>query len=418
MLAKTTHYLGILAGVAVLAILAWLASGTLADLWQVNNAGLALNRYIVSGDSSLPAHAERLEDELAGGEETKAVGTASFYRTYGFLAAQYPSEARYQALRSAHDEGLLDRYGELWLAEVAAATGHWAEAQESYRSVDAGNFLVSRAETASLEGEEATARNWYAAALASAEALERRQGSSPATVTCFARIAQGLAALGDLEQAKRVYEHTLAQSRATDLGVRERADIYFGLAQVLARLEPPDSMTIKEYRGRIATLAALGLSAYPGPWSLTKAAQTFLLINEPARAIQQLERAIEVDPEFTQAYLELGRVLEEDGLPSLARDLYAEGLQQKPGDAELLAAWAFAACKTMSPKDSLPILRQAIAGDGKDPYLFACLADALFSVGQVDESLATLRAGLKLFPGAEPLSTRVRTIQQCRNLRP
>ena len=137
-----------------------LAFSSLRDAWSVNSAGVALNRTLAAeqpfGQSSPEAEREsnvegqlhevlvRMQSTAARGSDS-AVRQTSIWRTYGAAARLIPSEQAYRVLAHARATGSLDRIGQLWLGEVAAATGHAEEAAAAYRRVDAGNMLLSRA---------------------------------------------------------------------------------------------------------------------------------------------------------------------------------------------------------------------------------------------------------------------------------
>ena len=65
-----------------------------------------------------------------------------------------PSDRAFELLLRSRNAGRLDRLGELWLGEVASATGQWDVATEAYRRIDASNLLIHRAEMSLEAGDK------------------------------------------------------------------------------------------------------------------------------------------------------------------------------------------------------------------------------------------------------------------------
>jgi len=98
----------------------------------------------------------------------------------------------YTLLYRSRNSGRVDRVGELWLGEVAAALGKWDEAQAVYERIDVSNLLIDRAEASLQSGKTAQAVQWYDVAYASLNAAIQRDqeetlqldraGSSPSAI--------------------------------------------------------------------------------------------------------------------------------------------------------------------------------------------------------------------------------------------
>jgi tetratricopeptide (TPR) repeat protein len=427
--------LWLVVGLAGLGLL--LAAPSLLAAWRVDVAGLALNRRPHSGDRTLIPAALALLGNADGPHDP------SFWRTYGAAAARLPSEEAFGRLKAARDREELDRIGRLWLGEVAAATGHWEEAQEAYSRVDAVNMLVERGDTALKAGKKDVARKWYGVAAASLRAAVKRDsrrssadraltaGADPGSgglpvqgtrAVSLLRIGRGFLALGSPEAAVPVLDMALTQMRTGPPGVLEQQTILFALAQALAKNElpkdkrsrivepaavrPPGSVAAKS-EARIRDLLAQSLELDRTGWAELQAGQVLSLIGDRHGAMVSLRTALRLDPRLPDAYLILGSLLETADLSDVARDIYAKGVETLSGNEPLQLAWALASFRTMAPEDALPILEKVAGTPARDPYLFAALGDTYLMLGREDEAIAAYREGLGRSPGAKPLLDRL-----------
>jgi hypothetical protein len=165
-----------------LGVLVVLIIAPLNDAWTVNRAGIMINRAIVveagidsartgpavMGDSAavgegLATAKTLLEDAALSGSQD-AGREIPIWRSYGAAAALAPTNQDFALLMGASESDFLDRIGELWLGEVASATGHPAEATAAYQRVDASNLLISRADAYMESGDKENAVRQYARA--------------------------------------------------------------------------------------------------------------------------------------------------------------------------------------------------------------------------------------------------------------
>lgn len=427
--------LWLVVGLAGLGLL--LAAPSLLAAWRVDVAGLTLNRQLHSGGRSLIPEALALLGDASGPHDP------SFWRTYGAAAARLPSEEAFARLKAARDRGELDRIGQLWLGEVAAATGNWVEAREAYSRLDTVNLLVERGDTALKAGKKDVARNWYAVAAAALRAAVERdsrrssadraltEGADPGSdsppvqgtrAVTLLRIGRGFLALGSPEAAVPVLDMALNQMRADPPGVREQQTILFVMAQALAKNElpkdkrsrivepaivrPDDSVAVKT-QARIGDLLDEAVGLDHTGWAELQAGQVLALIGHRPAAMIRLHAAIRLDPRLPDAYLILGSILETANLTNLARDSYEQGMEALPSNAPLQLAWALASYKTMTPTDALPILQKVADTPVRDPYLFAALGDTYLMLGRENDAIAAYRDGLVRSPGAKPLLDRL-----------
>ncbi|MBC7294388.1 MAG: hypothetical protein H5T84_09890, partial [Thermoleophilia bacterium] len=124
--------------------------------------------------ASLATQAMQMMEHLAARGPHTAAREIPIWRTYGAAAILAPSDHAFELLVRSRDAGRLDRIGELWLGEVASATGHWDVAREAYRRIDASNVLLSRAEASLQAGNKAVAVQQFRLARESLEAAIER----------------------------------------------------------------------------------------------------------------------------------------------------------------------------------------------------------------------------------------------------
>lgn len=414
----------LLLGLAALVFLV-LAVRPLAELWKVNSIGLSLNRYLL--DSSLANQEEA--SRLARVASQTDSGSRSFWRTYGAVAAANPADADFAALQAADEAGLLDRTAVLWFGEVAAATGHWAEAEKAYSRVDASNLLINRAEEAISTGDKDLARNWLQTATRSLAAANKKETGTSTDfmgvvydpqgeqvrgpgyyARAYFRIGRGFYGLGEMDEAVLWLEHAKAEAATDPPGLRDRQEINFALAQALAAQPVEDEAGFRVTRARARVLVSQALAMGESAWAHVQAAKSLLPHDDRADAITHCEKALALDPLLSEAYLVLGRVLEEDGLTCLARDLYEKGHQQLPADEEILTALALAAWQTMSPKNALPLLEEAAAAKCREPFVHAFLGDCYLELHRSSDARKAYQEGLELTPNAQPLIERLRAM--------
>ncbi len=260
----------------------WLVAGLLGalvvaalvpmwDVWQVNVAGILVNRA-VAGPASLRASARKamldqamtLMEKAAARGPFNAAHEIPIWRTYGAAASHDPSEHAYTLLYRSRNSGRVDRVGELWLGEVAAAIGKWDEAQAIYERIDVSNLLIDRAEACLESGKTAQAVQWYDVAYASLNAAIQRDqeealqldraGSSPSAiatlmnqsgekVTSLFRIGRGYLKVGQPEEAVKVLEQAQSEAKIQSPGAVAEQSLMLALAQALADTRPQQPVT-------------------------------------------------------------------------------------------------------------------------------------------------------------------------------
>jgi tetratricopeptide (TPR) repeat protein len=464
-------------------------------VWQLNRAGTLLNRAIVvgadaaaradaaggngaggaaagadaagnsggiavvtaGGDYLLTPKAEALLKQslsLMDSATSRGPHTASreipMWRTYGSAARLLPSEHAFELLMRARSAGRLDWLGELWLGEVASATGHWDEAAESYRRVDVSNLLVYRAEAYIRDGQKELALRELALAKVSLDAqadrekaellLLDRTGNTPSALagmmqrpaeraTTLSRIGRGFLSLGRPADAEPVLEQGLAVAKMSSPGVTVERNLRFDLAITLAQ-------TLPDNPGGATGLS--GYSYYPAPGELarlkviiriralvyqalgfersgatcTTGGNILLKVGDDALGLSLLTEATRLSPTLPDAYIGLGDWYDLHGMGYLARSIYEKAATLMPGQPVIAAALATSTFKTRSHQEALPLLEQAAATKTTDVWVFAFLGDCYQELGRIADAKAAWEEGLRRSPGAKPLTVRLAALEQ------
>ena len=415
-----------------------LAGHALLASWRIDRAGVILNRHLGQDDrDGMPA-------VLAALGSPGSNGDPSFWRTYGAAAVRRPTDEAFARLAAAQDRGELDRIGELWLGEVAAATGHWEVARQAYSKVNVANILVQRADAAMEAHKREQAMRWYGVAATSLRAARERELQRPTGERAFyaseptpiggetmapgglavllLRIGCGFLNLEHPEEAIPVLKSALTEMQTDPPGLRERQSIQFSLAQALAESTLPEDRRSRlvdtaearpehaapieiETQARDLALAALELD--DTGWAQFQSARVMALLGDRVSAIRQARRALELDPTLVDAYLTLGTLHETAGLTNLARDVYEQGLEHVSSSEQLQVAWALASAKTLPPEEAIVRLEKVAKSNTRDPYLFAALGDMYFELGRDVDGITSYREGLRRAPGARPLLDRL-----------
>ena len=386
--------------------------------WRVDLLGIRLNRqHLTKNVAELTAINRDLQ---ALASSTTLRKDTSFWRTYGAAASRMPTEQAYERLLAAHDQGALDRIGELWLGEVAAATGHWDQAREAYVRMDATNLLINFGDAAAQRGAREEARNWYALAestvyqdppgVKTQADSERMTALSDSTsgllqtpggrATSLLRIGRGFLNIGFPADAVAPFERAITEAEISPPGVRDQQGIRLGLAQALVLSADP--VPTSRVQGLVDQALALGRTAP----TLVDAARVVDRIDQRGTAMRLLREAIHADPHLATGYLVLGNLLDQENLPALSHDVYSEGVKALPANVELVTALAITSYRTLPPEEALPLLQHALDMGSTDEYLYASTADCLLDLGRPEDARKVLAKGLTVHPGSERLTTR------------
>ena len=436
----------------------------LYDAWVVNRAGILINRVVVTeaadklakagaADAGQAAKTARalaeataLMESAAARQPHSTTREIPVWRTYGAAAALAPSEAAFALLSGASRSGMLDRIGELWLGEVAAATDHPSEATAAYQRVDASNLLISRADAYMLSGDKERAIRQYEFARISLEAAMQRESaerllsdgadtssvtaalmtSAAERVTALYRIGRGLLNAGQPTVAVSVLEEALQKAETASPGSVAKQSLNLNLALALARTLPdrpqaftvahpsyyPDekAMAYLQVLARIRALVHEGIEAGPTASVDVLAGRILLLIGDDEQATSLLREAIHLDPLIADAYLVLGAWYESKGMQLLPLQVYSEGVRALPDDTSIAVAYAIASYKVLAPAESLPLLRQTAKLQTNDPYLFAALGDCCLQLGLTADAREAYEEGLRRAPDAPPLQQRLEAL--------
>jgi tetratricopeptide (TPR) repeat protein len=472
----------------VVGFLVVLALPSIYDVWQVNVAGILLNRAIVvgadaaaqgkapakagsagsssgeakgvtvvgaGGDYILTPQAETLlklslalmEAAASRGPHT-AAREVPIWRTYGAAARMLPSDRTFELLERSRNAGRLDWYGELWLGEVASATGNWDAAAEAYGRVDVSNLLVYRAEAHIHAGQKDLALRELALAKMSLDALADREraklllldrtGNQPSALagmlqrpaeraTTLSRIGAALLSLGQPAQAEPVLEQGLALAGSSPPGVTVERSLRLDLASALAQTLPEAPPAATEAAGysyfpgggepaylkaliRIRALVSQALDLERTAATCTRAGGILMRAGDEGPAVSLLTEATRLDPLFADPYLALGDWYGRHQMEYLARSLYAEAAALMPDNSLIASALAVSTFATLPHADALLLLLRAVEMGTNDPHVFAFLGDCYQELGQPDEARAAWQEGLRLFPQTSYLNVRLASL--------
>ena len=399
------------------ALLVALSIPLVAMTWRIDLLGVRLNRQHLTKD---PGELKAINRDLeALASSTRLRKDTSFWRTYGAAVSRLPTEKAYQRLLAANKQGMLDRIGQLWLGEVAAATGHWDQAREAYARIDATNLLINFGDAAAQRGARDEARSWYSLAESTVSQGSLGSGSrtDPERVTALLgpgggllqtpggravsllRIGRGFLSIGFPGDAVVPFERALDESEISPPGVRERQGMRLGLAQALVLTAKP--LPTARVQGLIDQALALDRTAP----ALVDAARIADQIDQRGTAMRLLREAIHADPHLAAGYLVLGNLLDQENLPALSRDVYTEGANALSANVELATALAISSYRTLPPVDALPLLEHALAMGSTDEYLYAATADCLLDLDRPADAGVILAKGLTAHPASERLTT-------------
>jgi len=110
--------------------------------------------------------------------------------------------------------------------------------------------------------------------------------------------------------------------------------------------------------------------------------------NDPGAAIDAYQRAIELDPQFADSYVNLGRLLQARGRLREADAVYRKGIVQCPSEALLHYNLGVLLEEVRRPQAALHAYRDALA-------LQADLADAHYNIALLYEAAGQPRAALR-----------------------
>ncbi len=131
------------------------------------------------------------------------------------------------------------------------------------------------------------------------------------------------------------------------------------------------------------------------------------LNGDQAAAIADLQRALEIEPSMARVRVELSRRLASRGEMDRARALMAEGVEDRPWDAQQRIEYANLLMATGQPADAEAQVRAAISEIEKtkedhrtlDPaFALRILAETQIAQGQTEDALATLDRVIELQP--------------------
>ena len=123
---------------------------------------------------------------------------------------------------------------------------------------------------------------------------------------------------------------------------------------------------------------------------------SFLMRNQPAQALESLERAVALQPDFAEAHSNLGNALLELSRCEEAAASLRRALELKPDFPEALNNMALALIDLGRPEQAIERLRNALAVRPDYAQTHNNLGCAFNSVGRYEEAVSALRRALQL----------------------
>jgi tetratricopeptide (TPR) repeat protein len=113
------------------------------------------------------------------------------------------------------------------------------------------------------------------------------------------------------------------------------------------------------------------------------------------RGLEHFRRAVELDPELSDARIKLGNALARAGRFEAAIEQFGEVLRRRPGDRDLAVKRATALLNLGRGRQAVEALEALVAEDPRDPVTRIRLAEALESTGALGEAEESYRQALR-----------------------
>ncbi|MCB2210836.1 tetratricopeptide repeat protein [bacterium] len=227
-----------------------------------------------------------------------------------------------------------------------------------------------------------------------------------------------LSSLDRLDEAVEVYQqlqtHRPEEDRIPffigglylDMGDTTRAVESIAAAATMRPVEPrywDMWIRLEVIRGnedRAITLADSGLSYNPVSAPLhALAASVYMLKDQEVKAESALKRAIQLDPEDSQNFLNLGFLYHEQGRFSEAEDLYEDALKLSPGDAQILNNFAYLLAEQGTDLDrALELSEDALSLEPENASFLDTKGWIYYQKGQYDEAITYLERAAGINP--------------------
>jgi Flp pilus assembly protein TadD len=121
--------------------------------------------------------------------------------------------------------------------------------------------------------------------------------------------------------------------------------------------------------------------------------------NHLAKAVDWLQQAVQMCPEFVEAWNNLGVTLMRMDKQKEAESAFLRALQTDPRSAPALRNLGLLYLETEKPQEALSVLRKAREVRGEnDLYIETYLGHALYGTGQFQEAEAVLEGAIKIKP--------------------
>jgi Flp pilus assembly protein TadD len=140
--------------------------------------------------------------------------------------------------------------------------------------------------------------------------------------------------------------------------------------------------------------------------------------SKPAEARQQLLRALEIDPKYTDARFNLASVDAATGEWEAAATEFKQVLAERPDDTKarehlgkVLILWADAFADAGNLEQAVAHYREAVAYRPGDTALHTILGVGLLRLGRLRDAQAELESALRIDPDYQPAKQALAAIQ-------
>lgn len=272
------------------------------------------------------------------------------------------------------------------MEQVSEAIQQGKDLVERLRLADAIKYFEALVANPS---EEKAARVWLARLALMGDDFASAESQLKIVLAADPANAEALALQGILHIKQGRLEKAVAAFEAARSHDPELAMVYPNLALVYRQLNRLSESLTAAYRG--ARLLP------DDPQAHLEAARTLWALDKPQPAIEQALRAVEIDPLYLFAYLDLGRWLVLQGRPETAVDLYLEGIRHAPDAWPLREQLAGLYLLSRQPEEALTHAR-FLAEHRGIPSDYILLGDCLAVRGDAGAAESAFKQALRLAP--------------------
>jgi len=222
----------------------------------------------------------------------------------------------------------------------------------------------------------------------------------PRMATVYCNLGLALAAKNELDLAKEQYDKALEFDPRSVLA-------HLNMAEALAAEGKPDE-AIKwcnkalEIEPSARAHYVLGRLLYDKGKAVGDRSQII-------KAIEHWRQTVEIAPDYTTAYSNMGAAMAELGHPDQAIALYHQALERDPNHLPSRINLGIVLAKQGKPDEAIEQYRKALALAPDSTYLLNTLGIALARQGQIDEAIELFSKAVEIDPADEASSKNLNT---------